>query len=56
MSELAKNNHGDEWSAFDLKDEYLRNGTKFEWFACAFCDVEVAPAAVAANRVACWGR
>lgn len=46
MSELARNEYGDEWTAFDLKDEFLRHGTKFRWFVCAFCDTPVSPAAV----------
>lgn len=46
MSELARNEHGDEWTAFALKDEYLRNGTEFRWFVCAYCDTPVKPAAI----------
>jgi hypothetical protein len=45
MSELAKNERGDTWTAFEVKDEYLRNGTEFRWFVCAFCDTQVTPAA-----------
>ncbi|MCX4163579.1 MULTISPECIES: hypothetical protein [Paraburkholderia] len=47
MSELARNEHGDEWTAHALRDDYVRNTTpKFAWWVCAFCDVEVTPAAV----------
>lgn len=46
MSELARNEYGDEWTAYDLKDETLKHGTKFEWFVCAFCDIPVTPAAI----------
>lgn len=46
MSELARNELDEEWTAFELKDEYLRFGTRFEWFVCSFCDTEVTPAAV----------
>lgn len=45
MSEIAKNEYGDVWTAFEIKDEYLRNGTEFKWFVCAFCDTGVSPAA-----------
>lgn len=45
MSELAKNEFGDEWTAFEVKDEYLCNRTEFRWFVCAFCETPVSPAA-----------
>jgi hypothetical protein len=46
MSELARNEYDEEWTAFRLKDEYLRTGRKFEYFVCAYCNTEVTPAAV----------
>lgn len=45
MSELAHNEYGDEWTAYDLKDAFLHDGTKFENFFCAFCSVPVTLAA-----------
>lgn len=49
MSELARNEYGEEWTAFSLKDEYLSNGTEFKWFVCAYCDTAVSPAATYGN-------
>ncbi|MBO3034767.1 hypothetical protein J6350_10565 [Burkholderia pseudomallei] len=47
MSELARNDQGDEWTAHELRDDYLRTGRpKFAWWVCAFCDIEVTPAAI----------
>lgn len=47
MSELARNDQGDEWTAHELRDDYLRTGhAPFAWWVCAYCDVELTPAAV----------
>lgn len=46
MSELARNEHGEEWTAFRLRDAYRTAGTRFRWFVCAYCDTEVTPSAV----------
>lgn len=48
MSELAKNEFGEEWAAIEVKDAFLQHGTRFESFYCAFCDIPVSP-------VACYG-
>ncbi|WP_414446801.1 hypothetical protein AB4851_08420 [Burkholderia sp. 22PA0099] len=51
MSELARNNLGDEWTAHALRDDFVRNATpKFAWWVCAFCDVAVTPAAVYGDK------
>lgn len=47
MSELARNNLGDEWTAQELRDDYVKTShVPFKWWVCAFCDVDVVPAAV----------
>ena len=37
MSELAINECGDEATAFEFRDEYLRTGAVYEQFRCAIC-------------------
>jgi hypothetical protein len=47
MSELARNDQGDEWTAHELRDDYLRTGHgPFAWWVCAYCEVELTPAAI----------
>ena len=46
MSELAKNEYCDEWTAFAVKDVYELEGIRFENFQCAFCDTPLSPVAI----------
>lgn len=46
MSEIVCNEFGEEWTAFQLQDKFLGDGTEFELFTCKYCDTEVSPVAI----------
>lgn len=48
MSEFGRNELGEDWTAFEVKDLFNTTGKKFEWFVCSFCDVPI-------HAVACYG-
>lgn len=46
MSEVAYNEFGEEWTAFQLQDKFLEHGMQFLSFTCKYCDTELSPVAI----------